>query len=546
MIVYAIVVFLIAIAGVLISASNLGMYQTSVANSSIEKNNYNGELAIASLREQLAYLTASGTFAAPAPLTTSSGWSGLPTYISGRQHSSSGLPFLYCPFSSTVVASPSVDVALPDGSDYQVEVSNLSAYGGRAYVTGGNYQKDDLIAAVVSPVGAGGAMPSCQDITLSSGRYQVDGGQVWTLSQSDLTGSDVGSRLVASATAAATLANSPPGAGEVYSKSLSSLLSMVTTPGHPYQDIVLRLGGGDFLIDDPALLSSELLAGVDVTLMGDPAGSTVIKRTDGAPVAVNYPEASLTLVDVSIEGVLTLEDGETRLERVGVDHLVVDGGRLHARDLAVDGGGLAIEATGASMSFRDSLNVTGGIRVAGGSQAYFRDAATQLSSSSDQAIIDIVDSAMLVVEGGSLGLSNAASYTPYGLWVETANLSLQGVVIDFEGIFTDFIKNDGNVSVGSSTLRLDGDGVNAVLAGKGSVTSIVNSRVFEDGYSTNKPQIGIFEESQATLVKGKNSNFSSTITCWLGDMFETSTEGNSERTSKTLNTINNLSQFNCI
>lgn len=281
-----------------------------------------------------------GVFA-PAPVTTSSGWSYMPAGLGGINTNVDGVQFQYCPYAPANGTS-NAQVRYADGTTYGIQVKSgvvvssdfgalpagMSAYRPVAFIIAAN-------KGVPSP-------PKCSDIRERVGRPYVQGGLVKVISSPVNTSSSVGT--IASSTSDLYVSDSGNGSGRQNDPASLDDALLQWAEFKPAQ-MTIHLTGN-------ATATASVWSRFALAMAASSGRLTI----DGAGFSISAPTGQ-----VEVSGVLSL----LNVGVSGPTFIVTEGRTMNTRgDVLLQPG---LGESGLYVMTGGRLNVTGGALVIGGS-----------------------------------------------------------------------------------------------------------------------------------------------------------------------------------
>lgn len=469
MILYLAVIGLVASGIVYTSYQSVSLQNSVRLNNSIMANQQVAGEAKRLLIEDISRINNSSEFFVPAGDNSFVSYTTLPSYFENKRLSSGGVPFLYCPTSGVPISTGSGNVGLPNGNSYGIDTTPNPARSGYEYVTGSSFQKDNVLAFIVSPIGNRSTLPSCTDITKTQGVYTVSGGQVFTVTEADVIANKqsntvIEARVNPSHTNDASLEDGT----ELQSRSLTTNIERFKNS--TVKEMVVYLEAGTY----------DLPAG---TLEANGIESKRLSLVGNGSVVINTPTINMKGVDISLRGVDTTADVAINTSRLTLDDaeagsITARGGDITARESRVVG---STTINGSTLRVTDAFDF-GQVQALSGSRLDFIDANG-------------------TIEGSSFGLGILGS-----------TVSMDGSTVAISG--TTAINNQGEVIVWNSTVTTTG-ATYGILSSNGGINRISNSDMFLSG---TQPTYAFVDDNGTALVAG-NGSFSGGQ-CFEGEIFE--------------------------
>lgn len=425
----------------------------------------------------------------------------LPTYFSINRATRSGIPFLYCPYST----QPSVvnDGTVSNGAgSYSVDIINNAITEGRDYVSGSNAPSiPNLLAAIIAPSFLG-ASPDCNDIGVNAGGMLIltgasqQLGKVYALTAFDVLGTTDTNTLVLNDPSTQSVTDALNNVG----LSPTENFTFVLPSGDPYQitgssDVV---GGnfGDrqlivirgFSAANPAILNSVSNANLRFENMQVVLENVIISKN----VSFEFIDSDVLMRNAST-GPVASQSSDMIIDSVSIDGSV--------RNLS------AIQLSLSTLRVRDN---TLSIESNTNPVSLIQESTVQIVNSTldigmAAGVIGVqIENGALIFRGSDVNYQNVDSAAQAIVYTDDASrLFFQGGDINGSGLVQFGVYSEGRSVFDTANLNFDNEvGV--------SVFNAVGSEAIFDvtvlGVSTSKPAVGIFDAG-SKMIKGNVQTF---------------------------------------
>ena len=570
MIVSMVVIFVVLGIAAALLASVSTYYQTSNKQIEINNNERIGQEAKNLLLQNVFQLEGRTGYYAPMGIDSPQGWTMLPDIFGNKRYSYSGVPFLYCPFSSTTVGTTGTKVTLPDESTYSVTTQSNPSRSGLDYVVESSYQNNNLIAAIVSPTGGGDTPPNCYDIQYNNGVYSVEGGQVWTISELDVLTNPTGNNTYNSynevrnlyVTAQATSddpSNGGDGTGTGYLDYTSQ--SLVTNieqfKNSNVKEMRIYLGSGNYVIEDNDLFvdnDSDFFNNKNrkLILFGNESDKPSIVAQDGNPLEFYIPNVDFEINNVDFDSYVRAEGNRFLAENSTIDRMEASYSDITVKDFTFSNETLRnLVSDNSELEFYGTINFSNTIFLDENSHARMNRSSNIFSMGSDlssgENIIALRRNSELNVTGGSISVTNTTLANTFAFNSRSILTFSDGVNVSLNGSYTGGLLNTGELQIDGSDFTLDGNMTYGIYSLRNSLNKLNSANFFNDNLSTDIPTYGFFDVNNETLsVSGSGVNFSASTACFSGSIFSNTTGTSSTPTSGNIDNKNNESSWTCI
>ena len=444
----------------------------------------------------------------------------LPTYIAGSRVTRSGVPFMYCPFSSAPLANEDSTVNIDDVSSYKVSVTNSAVTSLRNYVSGSPPPPVPDVVAVIISLEKRSNISDCRDVEINSdGRYVLGGdsartGRVYALTVHDIQVSDkVNIQFIDS-----SLAN-------------SLNIALIEVSNRPTEEhiVVLRAGESYALsnsfVFEPAYLGKR----GSVIIRGEnPSSLSSITTTDGNPVSMSFSDMGVVFENISLSNSVSLDfdSSDLRMRRVSGGIISVVSSSVHFDNVGFNGNTLnrtALSIVSSEMYVKNGLSVTSDSNPA----TYLED--SKLTTSGLTFNLGVGNSSVgvqLLNSEWSSRDTNLTYSVPTGATAQTAvyvdglsRFAWSGGDIAGSGNLTYGVFVEGDTVVQNADFMFDSNTSVALGVSAGSKANLTNMTL---GDPLSSSSVGLLDDGGAS-VRGNVTIYATT--CFSGDGFTRSLSG---------------------
>lgn len=541
-------------------------YNTSTKRNAITANDRLGIEAKTLLVQNIYQMNGRAGYYAPLGDLSDNGWTTLPSFFGSKRYNNSGIPFLYCPFSSTDSGVTSTKTVMPNETSYSVRTESNPSRSGYPYVVESSYQNNSLIAAIISPIGRDNTPPNCYDIEYSNGSYSVPNGQVWAINELDvlsgggLTTNNAYNNTTQNiyVTSEATTSDVANGGTEDDSESSVSYSSqsLVTNierfKNSDIEEMRLYLGSGEYVIQDDDLFvdNEEFFNSTDrkLVLFGSSSERPAIRSESGNELEFYMPYVQLEINNVDFDTFLNMKGNTFIGEDSSIGRIGGTDGNVKIKDFSftdVDDRNINIEDSRligyGDIDFNNTMAYTENSDV----KFIDSDLTFNIASiSGGENVISLTRNSRANFTDGAITVTNSGTANTF-LFNSRSTVNLSNSISTLNGNYAGGILNTGMLQIDGSTINLDGNMTYGIYSFRNGLNKINGSDIFNTAVSTDAPTYGFFDVGSTLSVSGSSSTFSSTIDCFEGDIFDTSSAVSSAPTTANYRNNNNAATWVC-
>lgn len=278
----------------------------------------------------------------------------LPAFIAGSRVTRSGVPFMYCPFSSAPLASEDSTVKIDEGSSYKVSVINNVNTNSRDYVSGSPSSPVPDVVALIISLEKRSHIPDCRDVQVNSdGRFVLGGdsvraGRVYALTIHDIQASDkVNIQFVDPSDA----------------NSLNTALTKASN--RPTEEHIIVLKGGESYTLANSFVFSPTYLGKRGSLIirGENPSSLSTITTSGIPVSMSFNGMDAVFENLALSNsvFLDFDSSNVRMRRLSGGVVSVVSSEVYFDNVEFDGNTLsrtALSIVSSDVFAKNRLTVT--------------------------------------------------------------------------------------------------------------------------------------------------------------------------------------------
>jgi hypothetical protein len=428
----------------------------------------------------------------------------LPLYFSGNRTTSTGIPFVYCPYGVGVPTTSVLNIPVKEDVTYGVTISESLSTDGHPYVVSSDALNiHNILAAIIVPRN-GSRIPNCNDIGIDENSNYVlsndseDMGTVYVISSDEM--SNLGDNSIT------TVLNS-----DSDPQALQEALTVASQK--PDSNILIIMQSGEsFSLDTSVLLSSSSIfkprtIHIKSSLSGAPA-----TLSSQVPVSLRVENINFVFEDVLVSGSTFLDVNDSDVHIVNSNAVSL---QMKRGELTLEGAGFGATSTNIPLSLSgvDVKQISSAVTVSGKTSFLIGMTDSSWNTNGNDINFNYSGSSVLIQLLSSKWVQRNSEITTRGNGVGStvwfvdsgSELVMDNSVWSNSDSFNYGIYSEGKIILRDSLLNSSNKTNVAIFTDDSSFLELDNSVI---GSLSQRPQIGI-QDAKSRGITGASTIYAS-------------------------------------